>query len=182
MEGVPGGEQRAKEYQDACREWSRSVAAALQDATRFDPLIKIEDKGYSLSLHYRLARDQGATESRLRELFDALTPVPRVVAGKCVFNLVPRGAPHKGDALMQLMKLGGTRNAIYIGDDVTDEDVFRLARPDVLSVRVEHADYSASEFYLERLEDVERLLDELIARLARRGIKRNAPASTTGSE
>jgi trehalose 6-phosphate phosphatase len=179
MEGISEWEQQARDYQSACAAWSRVIAIALQDTSRFDPQIKMEDKRYSLSLHYRLAQDQGATETRLRELLAGLTPAPRVVAGKCVFNLVPQGAPHKGNALEKLMRDSALRNAIYVGDDVTDEDVFRLQRPDVLSVRVEYTACSAAEFYVERLADVERLLDELIARLRQRAIGRDgspAPA------
>jgi trehalose 6-phosphate phosphatase len=181
IEGVPGWELRAQEYQVICQGWARSVAQALRDPLRFDPHIKIEDKGYSMSVHYRLARDPALTEARLTELFAALTPSPRVVAGKCVFNLVPQGAPHKGSALEQLMHDGARsdsiHNAIYVGDDVTDEDVFRLQRPDVLTVRVEPGENSAAEFYVDRLTDVERLLDELIARLRQRMVRRSMPAA-----
>jgi trehalose 6-phosphate phosphatase len=167
MEGTPGWERRAQEYEAMCQGWSRSLAPMLKDSVRFDPNIQLEDKRYSLSLHYRLARDQGATEAQLRELFAGLTPTPRIVAGKCVFNIVPRDAPHKGNALEQLMQAGSVRGAIYVGDDVTDEDVFRLTRPDLLSVRVERGMQSAAEFYLERHGDIERLIDELIMRLQR---------------
>jgi len=177
IEGIPGWEQRAQQYQAVCQGWARTVAHALQDPLRFDPNIKIEDKRYSMSVHYRLARDQNLTETRLMELFSVLAPAPRVVAGKCVFNLVPQGAPHKGSALEQLMRDGAARNALYVGDDVTDEDVFRLKRSDLMSIRVEHAANSAADFFLDRLADVERLLDELIARLRQRAGKANMPES-----
>jgi trehalose 6-phosphate phosphatase len=177
IEGLPGWEQQAEEYRAICQAWSRKVARALQDPLRFDPHIQIEDKRYSLSIHYRLTKDQALTETRLKELFAVLAPAPRVVTGKCVFNLVPQGAPHKGGALEELMRSGSVSNAIYVGDDVTDEDVFRLKRADLLSVRVEHAANSAAEFYLEQPSDVEQLLDELIGRLRQKAVRRSGASA-----
>jgi len=114
-----------------------------------------------------MARNHSQTEQRLRALFDTLSPPPRVVDGKCVFSLMPAGAAHKGGALEQLMQQAGAGSAIYVGDDVTDEDVFRLRRPDVLTVRIEPHPDTAAEFYLPAMPDIVQLLDELVRRLAR---------------
>lgn len=43
-------------------------------------------------------------------------------------NLIPRGAPHKGIALEKARVRFGCDTAIYVADDVTDEDVFGQAR------------------------------------------------------
>lgn len=178
LEGVPGWERHGERYRMMCRSWSETLSAALQDQERFDPAIRIENKDYSLSVHYRLARDQTATENRLAALFAGLTPPARVIAGKCVFSLLPPDAADKGSAFEQLMQIAGARSAIYIGDDVTDEDVFRLARGDLLSVRIEPAADSAAEFFLPRRCDIVQLLDELIRRLQQRqGSTTRSPAS-----
>ena len=95
-------------------------------------------------MHYRLVRDQAATENALTALFATLAPTARVIGGKWVFNLLPQDAADKGRAFEQLMQTSGAGSAIYIGDDVTDEDVFKLARRDLLSVRVEPALDSAA--------------------------------------
>ena len=54
-------------------------------------------------------------------------------------NLLPPDAPDKGDALRAL--IGETRcsNVLYVGDDDTDETVFGLHLPSVLTLRVEPA-------------------------------------------
>jgi trehalose-6-phosphatase len=54
-----------------------------------------------------------------------MEPAPRIVLGKSVINLIPAGAPHKGVALLELMVHLKIQCALYIGDDDTDEDVFR---------------------------------------------------------
>jgi trehalose 6-phosphate phosphatase len=166
LEGMPGWEERSKGYAAACAAWRSALEGAFCDKQRFDPGIRLEDKEYSLSVHYRMARNQAQSEQRLRALFETLLPPPRVVDGKCVFSLMPVDAAHKGGALEELMQQAGAGTAIYVGDDVTDEDVFRLRRPDVLTVRIEPHPDTAAEFYLPAMPDIVQLLDELVRRLA----------------
>jgi trehalose 6-phosphate phosphatase len=166
LEGMPGWEGRSSSYAAACAAWRSALEGAFCDKQRFDPGIRLEDKGYSLSVHYRMARNKAQTEQRLRALFETLLPPPRVVDGKCVFSLMPVDAAHKGGALEELMQQAGSGTAIYVGDDVTDEDVFRLRRPDVLTVRIEPHPDTAAEFYLPAMPDIVQLLDELVRRLA----------------
>jgi len=120
-------------------------------------------------VHYRLAADHEMAETQLERLFMELQPQPRIVWGKKVFSLIPEDAGHKGSALEQLMTMTQANGAIYVGDDITDEDVFRLRRRDLLSIRIEHAPHSAAEFHLPASKDIQRLLDELIQRLRRTG-------------
>jgi trehalose 6-phosphate phosphatase len=163
IEGLPGWEQRAGNYRRLSGIWREALAAEIAAAS--DPGIRIEDKHYSLSIHYRLARDPAQAESWLKELFARLDSPPHVISGKYVFNLLPEYAGDKGTALERLMQISGARSVIYVGDDVTDEDVFKLRRNDLLSIRIEHASDSAAEFYLPQRQDMSNLLDELIERL-----------------
>jgi trehalose 6-phosphate phosphatase len=165
LEGLPGWEQRAERYEAICCAWRDQVTAALRQYGLLDPQIWIENKRYSLSLHYRLAQDRELAQAKLTALFTNLTPVPRIVAGKYIFNLLPEDAVHKGSALEQLIRATGATSAVYVGDDVTDEDVFRLRRTDLLSVRIEPEPGSAAPYFIERRQDVTQLLDALIARL-----------------
>jgi trehalose 6-phosphate phosphatase len=87
------------------------------------------------------------------------------MTGKYVLNLLPEDAGHKGSALEHLIAASGAQSAIYVGDDVNDEDAFRLERCDLLSIRIGAADDSAADFYLDRQEDMRILLDEINSRL-----------------
>jgi trehalose 6-phosphate phosphatase len=167
LEGMPGWEARSVHYAAECAAWRQALELALRDQQRFDPGIRLEDKRYSLSVHYRMARDPAQVERRLTALFKTLSPQPRVVAGKYVYSLMPQDAAHKGSALEELMQQSGAATAIYVGDDVTDEDVFRLRRPDLLTVRIEPHPDTAAEFHLPAMPDIVQLLDELLRRLAR---------------
>jgi trehalose 6-phosphate phosphatase len=182
LEGVPGVEHCAELCEQLCAEWERRLAAALQDPSVYDPGIRIENKVYSISVHYRLARDRAKAERQVAALFARLAPDARVIAGKCVFNLLPQEAADKGVALERLMHASGARSAIYIGDDVTDEDIFRLRRPDLLSVRVGLGARSAAEFFLYHRIDVMQVLDELIGRLRVAGAENWVHAETPDVE
>jgi trehalose 6-phosphate phosphatase len=161
MQGLPGWENDSATYFALCRDWVSQLTPNLPADTG----VFIEDKTYSLSLHYRAARDPVVAAAQLRELVDLLDPPPRIVDGKFVLNLLPQGAPDKGLALERLIELSACSTVLYVGDDVTDEDAFRINHPGLLSVRIEPHQQSAAEFYLPRRHDIVHLLDNLIERL-----------------
>jgi trehalose 6-phosphate phosphatase len=168
IEGVPGWEDRSARYRQLCREWEQRLNLALADRSLFEPGVWVENKICSLSVHYRLARDRAEMEKRLLQLFGALLPSARIMSGKCVFNLLPEDAPDKGMALARLCEITGAPGTIYVGDDVTDEDVFKIRRRDWLTVRIERSAESSAEFYLHHRLDMVHLLDVLIDRFGGR--------------
>jgi trehalose 6-phosphate phosphatase len=107
------------------KELKRRLAAIA----KLSPGILLEDKGYSLALHYRLAphAEQAiyAAVSLIRaELPDA--PI-EVMPGKCVCEIKPSGF-NKASGVVELMSHEPFRGRrpIFIGDDVTDESVFAI--------------------------------------------------------
>lgn len=170
LEGVPGWEAESARHRDMCSAWFGQLQEALATALP-DPGIQVENKRYSLSVHYRQARDPDDAASRLESLFSRLSPHPRVVGGKYVFNLLAEDTCNKGTALDKLMQVCAARSAVYVGDDVTDEDVFRLRRDDVLSIRIEHHAQSAAGFYVPQHGDIVQFLDDLTAQLRANGAK-----------
>lgn len=129
------------------------------------PRLTLDNKRYTLAVHYRAAADPETTEKQLLKLFEKVAPTARVLPGKCVYNLIPQGSPNKGDALVELMKIAGSKTALFAGDDETDENVFRLDNPDILTVHVEKEEASRAQFYLETQEDIVTLLDVIIETL-----------------
>jgi len=125
--------------------------------------VDIEDKRYSLAVHYRRSRKKREARAAIRAATTKL-PVPvRVVPGKLVVNLVPPDAPNKGDALLQLRELEQADTALYVGDDVTDEDVFLLDQPGRLfSIRIGASKSSAAAFYLRDQNEMDALLTSLL--------------------
>ena len=121
---VPGGEgvTRARELNPALK---RKLAAL----TELGPGILIEDKGYSLALHYRLASDKGDDLRVAIERICSSTPRGsiEVLPGKLVFEIKMAGI-NKASAVSELMKYPPFkgRQPIFIGDDTTDEPVFPI--------------------------------------------------------
>jgi trehalose 6-phosphate phosphatase len=139
---------------------SRDVAAwrseLAHELSRFTG-VKIEDKTFSLSVHYRNAGNKREARAAILRAARGLSRV-RVVAGKQVVNLVPESAPHKGDALLREQKRLRCAHAIYVGDDDTDEDVFTLADSDLLSIRIGRSRRSAARYYLKSQTEIDALL------------------------
>ena len=124
--------------------------------------VIIEDKGVSISIHYRQARARSAAHRAILEAVHSLDEV-RVMGGKLVVNVLAPDAPHKGVALERERSHFACDTVIYVGDDETDEDVFRLDRPgQLLSIRVGRSRASAAPFYLRNQSEIDRLLRTLI--------------------
>jgi len=164
-EGVPLARGDLPRLAAVCAGW----AARLAERREVLPAgVLIEDKGYSLSLHYRLAADQEAACKRLMEEILALEPAARVIVGHCVLNLLPPGAPTKDRALAALAALRGCRQVLFVGDDETDEWVFRHAPAAWLTIRVAPAGATSARFHLEAQAQVTRLIGLLARKTPRR--------------
>lgn len=159
-EGLPGREGEDRDMRLLVAEWERQLAFLLLPEIRSATLF--ENKGRSLSLHYRHALQPETVHAALLAAIARLVPAPRRVGGNFVENLIPRGAPHKGDALLHLMEHSGCARAFFLGDDETDEDVFRLVDPRIFSVCVGLDRPTSARYALLNQGETARLLDELV--------------------
>lgn len=124
--------------------------------------VELEDKKFSLAIHYRNSRNKTIVRSNIIEEISQLNPAPRIIFGKSVVNLIPVGAPHKGIALMELMIENKKTSAVYVGDDYTDEDIFSLPEERLLKIRVGNKINSSAEFYIKRQSEINKLLQKII--------------------
>ncbi len=152
-------------YVDELASLHRQLVARLPQP---DGLL-LEQKRYSLSIHYRLVEREALppVEQALTAIL-AEHPRLRLRAGKQVFEIRPHVDWHKGKAVRKLMEiLGADRHAlpIFIGDDVTDEDAFEELRPAGLGILVsEDPRPTAAAFRLHDPDEVRALLDYLADR------------------
>ena len=160
-EGISHWAERSRSYLHTVRRWRDELAMCEALAATG---VTIEDKRYSLSLHYRRAPDRDAAYHAIRACVEPLEPTATIIEGKAVINLLPPGAPNKGDALRALIGETKRPTAVYVGDDDTDEAVFGLDLPRVLTVRVEPSGDSRATLFLRDQREVLTLLQH-IARL-----------------
>lgn len=133
-------------------------AALLEDAG-----VTVEDKGISISLHYRLARDREKARQCIAQVIAELEPGLHSFGGKYVMNLVAQHAPDKGDAVQRLVARTHSGAALFVGDDVNDEAVFKIAPPHWLTVRIGRDDpASHAQFFLDSYSEMGTLLQFLI--------------------
>jgi trehalose 6-phosphate phosphatase len=87
----------------------------------------VEDKGLTLSFHYRTAEDPEAAQRYLLDAAErarAAGLVPRF--GRMVLEVRPPLETNKGTAVRHLLTERGLERALYAGDDTTDLDAFRV--------------------------------------------------------
>lgn len=132
---------------------------------RLSPLkgVRIENKTYSVAVHYRQSREKKKARAAILEAAAALGSI-RVIGGKQVVNVLPEGAPHKGIALERERDRLRRDTAIYVGDDETDEDVFGLDQPGrLLTIRVGPKRASQASYCLRNQAAVDEFLAALVS-------------------
>jgi len=106
-----------------------SLRARLSTVESIDSRLLVEDKGYSIALHYRRAPERKAAVLKaVAALDDGIAAQGlRVLHGKAVVE-IKRAGIDKGTGIRALMahEPFARRRPIYIGDDITDEDAFAV--------------------------------------------------------
>lgn len=145
----------------------------------------IEDKGLSLSLHYRLTDKKDIP--LLKGIFSKVVspylgrnksqePQPnlvswdniRIKSGKMVLEIGPAVKWDKGKVVLWLsakQKAVLNRKSIipiYIGDDRTDEDAFKAIKNKGLSIFVGKPKHSQSNYYLKNTREVVEFLKQIL--------------------
>ena len=139
-------------------EWRAALEAELNSIAG----VWIEDKGFSLAVHYRQSAQKAAAHRSVLVAARTLKQA-RIIGGKQVVNVVPADAPHKGDALTSERDRLQCNLVLFVGDDDNDEDAFALGDK-VVSVRVGLKLRSHARYYLRTQTEIDDLL-ELLVRL-----------------
>lgn len=143
----------------------KKVKTALSALSNIEGVL-IEDKSYTLSVHFRLV-----PSSRLktfRQLFyQAIHPWQekvKVTRGKKVLEIRPPVNWDKGKAVKWIMNKLNIEDhfPIYIGDDRTDEDAFRALKGKGLSLQVGAGKKTAADYRLKNVEAVYSYLRSLV--------------------
>jgi trehalose-phosphatase len=142
------------------------VGAALRRALAGTPGIFVEEKGLSVAVHLR--RVPRARHRTVREIAaDVAGPWLakhdlQLTGGKMICEVRPAKAWNKGKAALWIWRHVAPRAIpIAIGDDATDEDMFRALRPHGLSVRIGRLRGSEAEYFLSSVQALTGFLEGL---------------------
>jgi len=129
---------RARAFLPALEE----AAKALEEALATREGVEIERKRYAVAVHHRRAPADAEEEVRreVEAVCERSDGALRVGEGRSVLELRPAIDWDKGSAVGWMREELGLAGAdvcpVYLGDDVTDEDAFRVVAEDGLAVVV----------------------------------------------
>lgn len=158
---------------DEFRSIIRVIGAVLNRTLGKIKGVKVEDKGVTLSVHYRLVDEDKLPQ--LKSMFENTVQTAqqlgkiRTTSGKKVHEVRPAVEWHKGKAVQLIYKKfsashkKGQMLPIYIGDDLTDEDAFKAVNDlGGISILVDAASGPTSAgYYLNSISEVNSFLTEL---------------------
>jgi len=134
--------------------------------------VIIEDKGLTLSVHYRLVdiKDAGLVKTIFHETLAhyIVNNKIKIKPGKKVLEIRPPLEWDKGKIVLWLLArlkfdLGKEPYIpIYIGDDITDEDAFKALKNAGLTVFVGDPGSSRAKYYLKNTQEVTEFLEQIL--------------------
>ena len=126
--------------------------------------VFVEDKGFTVAVHYRLAKENRRIIRERVLSVKAKYGCFRLLEGKKVFELTPNIDWGKGDASLLLLKRFRFKHfPIYVGDDKTDEDAFKKLKDKGLTVVVGRKRFSEAKYYVKNVREVWFLLQKLLS-------------------
>lgn len=175
--GNHGSEAIGPDGEEVVDEGVRPYEAALALVSqRLSALLKpvagvlVEDKRWSLSVHYRLADPAVIPNVQATVVHLAAEHGLTVHEGKMVHEVRAPARVDKGTAVLALARRLADEQTMlaFIGDDRTDEDAFRAltaSDPDSLTVRVTHGSSvpTSARYFLEDTSDVLSFLEQVLA-------------------
>jgi len=155
IEGIDSFKNRRNKAKGLCNRWAKLLKRGLSSIQG----VKVDNKGFSISVHYRLSKNKPYSKKMILKECNMLGDEHRLVMGKSVVDIIPSFAPNKGDSIVGLINKTGIKKVFYIGDDQTDEDVFRLSsKYKIFKVRVGKSSKSSADFFIKNQSELNKLL------------------------
>ncbi len=136
----PVGPRALTEAESGTLDWLRGTLDRIKER---HPAIRLEPKPVGIAVHLRQT-DEADARAVTQEITTEIggDPAIRTMHGKKVVELSVV-AVDKGMALQSLRAQTGSTDAVYIGDDVTDENAFTSLAPHDLGIKVGAGDTAA---------------------------------------
>ncbi len=140
-----------------------TILAEIRERTAQFPRLRIEDKGVTASIHFRSMVPnlapivRKAVKNAIRRNSSAFM----LLEGKKVLEIRPDLNWNKGTAIRELrrrMKLRGSPLMVYVGDDRTDEDAFRVLGRSAVTIHVGRRKDTRARYRMTHVDQVWDLL------------------------
>ncbi len=135
------------------------IVRELKEVLSFVQGVIVEDKGITASIHFRMvaSKDICKMHNIFWAIADGYKGLFRITSGKKVFEIRPHDIWNKGDAVKWIWEnFANNRIPIYLGDDLTDEDAFKVIKGKGIGISIGKS--KEAEFYLRTQEEVKKLL------------------------
>jgi trehalose 6-phosphate synthase/phosphatase len=144
-------------------QWKQDIAPILETYVDRTPGSFIEEKSYSLVWHYRKV-EEGLGDLRANEIMnDLLFTIAdkglQMLLGSKVIE-IKNIEVNKGKMALKWFEGKDYDYIMALGDDHTDEDIFKVLPSDAYSIKI-GGNISAARFYLKDYREVRKLLRSL---------------------
>lgn len=141
--------------------------------------VYLEDKGYTLSVHYRLVKKARDVEFITNTLTSIIKPYGErnalfLSTGKKVYEIRPPVTWNKATTIQWLLTnyfpltVGEDALLVYLGDDTADIEVFHALKGKELTIFVGNpSDTSAANYYVNSPDEVKKFLEYLYKQKSR---------------
>ena len=153
-----------KHFREMDTSWYSEFLTVLEMYVDRTPGSFIEKKDYSLVWHYRKV-ETGLGEVRTRELISLLKYISsekhiQIMEGNKVIE-IKNSYVNKGTAAAEWMQQEKYDFYMACGDDITDEDTFRVMPESAFTIKIGSSS-SAASYRVKNHEDIRRLLKSII--------------------
>ena len=159
IEGLSQNEKKKiKDYRKFMSDLKKHIKKTFVGIDR----VYFEDKKISITCHFGKCLDPSADRESMIRQFQDMPKGPRLILGKSVLNILPTHKEDKGTAIIKVMKKFRCKRAVYIGDDHTDEAVFKLKNKNILKIRVCRSKKSFANYYVSEQADVFKVVSGIL--------------------
>lgn len=151
--------------------WKQDISPLLETYTDRTPGSFVEEKSFSLVWHYRKV-ENGLGELRAGELMNNLRLITadrglQMLPGNKVIE-IKNAEVNKGKVALSRIENENFDFIMALGDDHTDEDMFKAFPQDAVTIKV-GTNISAARFYLRDFAEVRQLLKSLAQQIVLSG-------------
>ena len=145
----------------------KKLGAAVYKKFGSIPGVSIEQKDYSVALHYRHV-DVKKQNWLVKEYMEMIRPILKeqnleLMKAKKLFEVRPKKFWDKGKSSKWIWENIAPRYLpVYFGDDTTDEDAFRELKKVGITIRVGLKKSSNAEYYVRKIDDAAPLVKWLL--------------------